>query len=80
MANAYHEDSCSAPHCLSHQKFTMTIFDQVSKSLQLLNFQCNSISNGHMLDVPDFFYFNIKIIDEKYTAVYGIEFTCSNIH
>lgn len=31
MANAYHEDSCSAPHCLSHQKFTMTIFDQVEK-------------------------------------------------
>lgn len=29
VANAYHEDSCSAPHCLSHQKFTMTIFDQV---------------------------------------------------
>lgn len=31
VANAYHEDSCSAPHCLSHQKFTMTIFDQVEK-------------------------------------------------
>nr|XP_011448987.2 filaggrin isoform X5 [Crassostrea gigas] len=29
VANAYHEDSCSAPHCLSHQKFTMTIFDQL---------------------------------------------------
>ncbi|XP_071129305.1 serine-rich adhesin for platelets-like isoform X2 [Mytilus edulis] len=29
VANAYHEDSCSAPHCLPHQKFAMTVFDQL---------------------------------------------------
>ena len=29
IANAYHEDSCSAPHCLPHQKFAMTVFDQL---------------------------------------------------
>lgn len=39
VANAYHEDSCSAPHCLSHQKFTMTIFDQVEIITKCLIFQ-----------------------------------------
>ncbi|KAK3091678.1 hypothetical protein FSP39_021802 [Pinctada imbricata] len=29
IANAYHEDSCAAAHCLPHQKFAMTVFDQL---------------------------------------------------
>jgi len=29
IANAYTEDSCQATHCLPHQKFAMTVFDQV---------------------------------------------------
>ncbi|XP_060063464.1 uncharacterized protein LOC132543927 [Ylistrum balloti] len=29
IANAYSEDACQAPHCLPHQKFAMTVFDQI---------------------------------------------------
>ncbi|XP_053393052.1 uncharacterized protein LOC123564454 isoform X3 [Mercenaria mercenaria] len=29
IANSYNEDACNAPHCISHQKFAMTVFDQL---------------------------------------------------
>ncbi|XP_060584859.1 uncharacterized protein LOC132740839 isoform X2 [Ruditapes philippinarum] len=29
IANSYNEDACNAPHCISHQKFAMTVCDQL---------------------------------------------------
>lgn len=40
IANSYNEDACNAPHCIPHQKFAMTVFDQVHCFISLiLSFQ-----------------------------------------
>ena len=40
IANNHSEDTCSAPHCISHQKFAMTVADQVCNNITTVIIVC----------------------------------------